>query len=522
MSIYFYENDPMAKGLSLIQAPLPQVDPTALPLSVVGGLPAERLYPAGTVEFSRLAAYATLLTTVHEAQQFTQALTKWHGGITLAVDVRAGVDLNAFYDRAGLHFFYAQDPVRGRPVYASDSPDVVSHECGHAILDALRPQYWQTPFDEVSAFHESTGDMVALLTTLAHPQVRAAALKAGLDKHNPAGDLAEELGAALNHTYGPQASPPDYLRSGINAFLYQPAESLPPRAPDPHLSSEPHSFSRVFTGAFYDILVGLYQAAAKGSPASDQALVQARQAAGRLLYAAIKVTPPQRNLFRAIATGMLNADRRLFDGAHASLLRDVFSRRRILPAPPAAVPMAEQLEEALQRFSVPAGMAPGAFGAADALSEVARQAEAAAERLAFEGGRAFHIQSVLHDEGATYVQMVSPRPHQLRGPDLGVADGVVFEVGEHLSVQFDRESGKATMGGLFRAEEDDVKALHVTVARLVAKRQVGHWAPGLPIVTLAEQARRKQPFYVAEDSRGVKRLYRVYFDCYRPGWVRGG
>jgi hypothetical protein len=513
MAIYLYENDPLAKGLGLEQVPMPQAQPAALPVSVVGGLPAEMLYPAGTVEFSRLAVYATVLTTVQEAQQFAPALTKWYAGITLSLDPRAGVDLNAFYDRAGLHFYYSQDPVRGKPVYASDSPDVVSHECGHAILDALRPQYWQAPFDEVSAFHESCGDMVAIMTTLCSPRVRAAALQAGIDLHNPVADLAEELGAAIYHTYGSQASSPDYLRSGINSFMYQPPESLPDSAPDSQLSSEPHSFSRVFTGAFYDILVGLYKATATGNAPSDQALIQARQTAGRLLYVAIKNTPPQRNLYRAIATGMLDADRQLFQGDHAELLTNVFSRRRILPIPPAAVMAPGALGGALQVFSLPRGMAPGAVIHTDALQDLTHQAESAAARLSFAGGGAFRVQNILQDDEYAYVQMVSSRPHQIRGEELGLANGVVFELGQHISIQLNRKSGKAVAGGAYEPGEDDVSALQRTVSRLVGKHKIGYRAPTLPLLTVADAACRKQPFYVAEDSRGVKRLYRIYFDC---------
>lgn len=522
MAIYFYENDPLAKGLSLVQVPSPQPTPTALPISITGGLPPERLYSPGTEEFSRWAAYATVLSTVEKAQEFAPSPTKWHGGITLVVDVRAGVDLNAGYDRTGLYFFYGSDPVRGRPAYTSDSPDVVSHECGHAILDALRPQYWDTPFEEVAAFHESFGDISALLTTLSRTNVVQAALDAGLDNHNPGADLAEELGTALYHIYGPDAAPPDYLRSGINDFKYQPPESLPKRAPDPLLSGEPHSFSRVFTGAFYDLLVGLFErikAQETGDPA--KALEEARSTAGRLVYGAVQRTRPQARFYRALAGAMLGADQRLFSGTYTPLLRDVFQKRQIPAAPPPKPRIAPELEPVLESFSFRRGIAPGELARREVMAEITNQAASVAGPLGFEAGRTLHVQQVFHDEGAIYVDMASPRPHQLRGAELGVADGAVVELGEMMSLEFDRESGKAVAGDIDRPTEEDVKFLHESVLRLVSKRQVGYRGRGLRPPTLAELMLRKQPFYVAEDARGVKRLYRAYFDCIRESQLNG-
>ena len=50
-------------------------------------------------------------------------------------------------------------------------------------------------------------------------------------------------------TEQPDAVDPDCLRNAVNSFTYQDPVNLPPMAPARQLSSEPHSFSRVFTGA---------------------------------------------------------------------------------------------------------------------------------------------------------------------------------------------------------------------------------------------------------------------------------
>jgi hypothetical protein len=60
-----------------------------------------------------------------------------------AVALDFGIDLNAFYDRQGLKFFHGS--AAGRTVFSGESPDVVCHELGHAVLDSLKPQLFDAP-----------------------------------------------------------------------------------------------------------------------------------------------------------------------------------------------------------------------------------------------------------------------------------------------------------------------------------------------------------------------------------------
>src|SRR5262249_51539123 len=62
----------------------------------------------------------------------------WEVGAVLPVDLDFGVDLNAFYDREGLKFFHGS--AAGRTVFSGESPDIVCHELGHALLDSFKPQ----------------------------------------------------------------------------------------------------------------------------------------------------------------------------------------------------------------------------------------------------------------------------------------------------------------------------------------------------------------------------------------------
>src|SRR5574341_1466453 len=89
--------------------------------------------------------------------------------------------------------------------------------------------------------------------TLDYPKVRAAMLaeNAGdLTKSNVVSRLAEQLARGLfDSGYAQAVDSPDALRDAVNKFRYRSPDTLPGRAPASRLSSESHSFSRVFTGA---------------------------------------------------------------------------------------------------------------------------------------------------------------------------------------------------------------------------------------------------------------------------------
>src|SRR5258708_3454697 len=99
---------------------------------------------------------------------------RWEVGAILPVDLDFGVDLNAFYDREGLKFFHGS--AAGRTVFSGESPDIVCHELGHALLDSFKPQLFDAASIEVAAFHESFGDMSAILSALQLPSVREGVL----------------------------------------------------------------------------------------------------------------------------------------------------------------------------------------------------------------------------------------------------------------------------------------------------------------------------------------------------------
>jgi len=309
--VRIYPNDPDAT-VGLTPATPSALEP-GLPAFIIEGrryAPAD--YAPGTLAFQYWQGEIALERVVRVWEDlFDRDFAAWHGGKPLHVKLRAGRDLNAFYDRKSLQFFFDKDKASGRTVYASESMDVVTHEAGHAILDIYQPGYWSSVDIETASFHEAFADCSALLTTLTDVAVRRQFLveSAGMARRsNLVSRLAEALGRAIYDNYGSGAvGDPTRLRDANNSYRYARPDTLPAGAPDDALAGEPHSFSRVFTGAFYDLLVWLLAREAKDDP-SEAGVERTRRLAGRLLGRAIETLPPGEARYLAVAFRMREID----------------------------------------------------------------------------------------------------------------------------------------------------------------------------------------------------------------------
>ncbi len=247
-------------------------------------------------------------------------------------------------------------------VNSAESVDVVTHEQGHAFLDAIRPDFFDVPFIEVGALHEAFGDCTAIVTALEDRLVRAAVLEATPDlaANQFVESLAEALGDAIEREFGPGNVDVGALRHALNTFQYADPTTLPPDAPSDQLSGEVHSFSRVFSGAFYDVIRNIYAA---GSRKGSTALRTASRKAGKLLVAAIRVVPAAPNTFTALGQRMLQVDVTSNRGANVAAIREAFEAHGMtLPAPATslAVPLARRTRagaspELRRRLAVPPG-----------------------------------------------------------------------------------------------------------------------------------------------------------------------
>ncbi len=336
-TILAWEDDPGAppSTRTAIVRPRPDLAAGPLPVGIHGAVPGAG--EPGTAPFRYWTAAESLRRTADYFGPLMPDGVTWFPtvGDTLMIGLDEGDDLNAYYDRAGLAFFH--HTVGDLTVHSGESPDVVAHETGHAVLDALRPQLWDAASAEVAGFHESFGDMTALLAGLQLESVRVGVLAetgGRLTRASRLSRLAEQLGWAIR-TVAPAAVDADCLRNAANRFFYQDPVTLPPSAPANVLSSESHSFSRVFTGAFLRVLAGIHRARPTRDPAG---LLAASTHAGQLLVAGVRAAPVVPAYYAQVAAHMLAAEIELFEGRYARALRSAFVRHGILaPAGAAAV-----------------------------------------------------------------------------------------------------------------------------------------------------------------------------------------
>ena len=359
LQVFTWESDPFAQAAPtdppvlatpiLSAAPvLSPTDPLPIKISTPPPKPAGQFSP-GTPEFR----YWTAAEALRRGGDFWNKMTgvtKWFRSVgkLLPVILDAGVDFNAFYDRHELEFFHGSVAGFGT-VFSGESPDIVCHELGHAILDTLRPALFNAGFIETAAFHESFGDMSAILSALQLQSVRLHVLAethGNLSRSSSLSRLAEQLGFAIRKIES-AAVERDCLRNAANSFFYRDPSTLPPSAPASALSSEPHSFSRVFTGAFLEVLAGLLNVRAAGNTPTEAELLQVSEKAATYLVEAIRSVPVVPAYYSQVAAAMVNAA----DPSDKNAVAGGFVHHGILslPAAAAAVAMKTKMTAVVQK-----------------------------------------------------------------------------------------------------------------------------------------------------------------------------
>jgi hypothetical protein len=339
---------PAAEEKTLVTGPVRYrlTDPGTIPVIKEEPLPAESIQPpvkvygfnGGGYEVETPAGQAAgVYMTIHNAIQgyngyAESPLAKWQAVPTLSVIPRAGKQLNAYYNRQVLAFFMSPSTFLGRDIYTSDSPDIIAHELGHAILDSFRPDLWSTANLEVWAFHESFGDVMSMVSALLHPEVAQAVLDAtggDLHKDNPVCCLAEQMAQCLHSTQNPVS-----LRNASNAYKYVSPLGLPDEGPDEKIIAEPHSFSRIMTGALYDCLITIYKDELSAGREPMIALMNAAKGLGWYVSRAAARVPLKGKFFNAFATTVLFVDHEFSKRYYHDRFKWIFEDRGLLPSGP--------------------------------------------------------------------------------------------------------------------------------------------------------------------------------------------
>lgn len=321
-------NDPKTKRL-IERIPLPN-KPDGMTFAVKnfkgGG------HSLNTKEGRAANVWVTMANTIKMVQNYSpRPLKKWAAVSALAVFPEAGRDLNAYYDRRSLRFFYAYIREMKKTLYTAESADIVAHELGHAILDALRRDLWSVQAKEIWAFHEAYADINAILAILQHDLILERMVdRDRITRRNIVSRLAEEMGDAIFIlTKGQDGRKPGALRDAINNFKYTAPERLPKEGPDDKLLGECHSFGRLFLGAWYEILIKTYLQEKKEKSPID-ALKTARDVMGKYVIQAMIDAPATPKFYNAVARNMLAIDKKSNDGLYQDIMTQVFKRRRIL------------------------------------------------------------------------------------------------------------------------------------------------------------------------------------------------
>jgi hypothetical protein len=353
VQIRIWEDDPFLTAVDgsdpvpaePIAVDVPQDDQPLLQTQTAETQPDPGIYQPSTPEFLWWNAASALDRGINFWGPLLPPGTQWTTMTQpLQVELDKGIDLNAYYSRdEGLNFFNQE--VGGINVFSGESPDVVCHELGHGILDAVKPELFDAASIEGAAFHEAFGDMSSMLSALQLPSMRQFVLEqtgGQLNANSRLSQLARQLGWAIRQL-APTAVDSDCLRNACNRFFYQDPMGLPPSAPANQLSSEAHSFSRVFSGAFLDVLARMFQTALGNSPPDEGKLEAVSVDAGRLLIEGVRLASVGPAFYGQVAAGMLQADQTLNGGRYRVALSSSFVQRGIL-APAAAVALTKDLK----------------------------------------------------------------------------------------------------------------------------------------------------------------------------------
>ena len=501
MTINFIPNDPLVTDPPMrAVAARPDRAATKAGFAVQGNEPQAR-YAPGTTGFVRWQArQAAILAVEAWEKALGKPFTTWAAEVPdpkrLALAPDAGDDLNAYYDRTSVSFFHHD--IGATVAYSGASTDVVAHEVGHGVLDALRPDLWDTNYLEVGGFHEGFGDVTAIITALNDRKTRLAVLAASpnLGTANVVEATAEDLSNAIRLVLGPQ-HPAAKPRRALNTFQWQLPSTMPSNGGPDVMIAEVHSIARIITGCFWDVLRAIFAA----NPTKTEAtLWTATKTAAQIFHAGSANAPEVPRFFRAVGRAMVLADASQFAGAHRDLIGAAFAGHG-LPLGSNAM-LAPEFE-----LAGPAPKAAAAMSLAPATNKHLRS------MLQVPAGVKLSVAPAGVDASAASVRYRLP-------VDLGDVDprlrGVTAMADVHTLVG--ASGGRAALLGAAPLVEENAQAVRTFVSSLLAHGQIA-----LPTPRGARRSERagivatkggeERPTHVVAGSGKSRVVQRVAFRC---------
>ena len=322
--ISFIPNDPLAvDAIPLRKAEARPDRPSGRAGFTVEGTAPEEVSQPGEPGFVRWQARQAAILAVEAWEEvIEEPITSWapQAANPMRLVPDKGEQMNAFYDRRSVSFFHKFRD--GETTFSGASTDVVAHEVGHALLDAIRPDLWDSMFLESGGFHEAFGDVTALVTALSDRATREKLLDVAPDlgTANFVEATAEDLSDTIRRVLG-AAHPASKPRRALNTFQWQLPQTMPTQGGPDVMIGEVHSIARIITGCFWDLLRALF--AASGT-ATQAGLWSVTRTAAQLFYEGAKTAPDVPRFFRSVGRSMVLADDALNGGAHRQLIGQAF------------------------------------------------------------------------------------------------------------------------------------------------------------------------------------------------------
>jgi AcrR family transcriptional regulator len=431
MPILFVTNDPEAKKCPKPRAIAPAGKRGSGKTDFdVGPLPAEKVWPANSDEFLVWQCREAVMRALLTWEKIAGPLAHWQGSARrkkLKVIVDEGEDLNAYYDRDSVGYYHFRSKKTGRLRRFAASVEVVSHEVGHAFLDAMRPELWSSNYPEPNAFHEAFGDCIAILTSLADVDVRKALLKQDpkLSRTNFVETLMESLANGIrdNDAKHNAAKP----RHGKNAYRWVLPTTLPDDGGPGVLINEIHSYGQVFVGCFYDTLRNVFAMQARHD---QESLWTAAELVGELLARAARKAPHTPRFFQSVGRAMTLEDNVLHGGAHHDAIRDAFGAHDILLGSNAVLAPRTSLKGAAPKTARAAKQPLAKATLDDLRSRLGLSPRAALRMRSYDLGGT-RINEAIHDR-AVPLKGLSPRLAKVSA--VGVEPSMIGESNRHAAV----------------------------------------------------------------------------------------
>lgn len=232
---------------------------------------------------------------------------------------------NAVYDHKehALHFGFFEE--KERQLFTCRSADIVAHKAGHVALALIKPQWLSSSHSQTIAMHESFGDVAAICFLHRLPEMPGMMLQAAegsLQREKFFSSVSEGFCQGIgNLECG--------IRNADNDLTMD------------HAGIEPHELSKVFTGAFYDILVLFYELEKKRSAeiirhpgetrAHEGILKQEGVRLARLLIRGILEAPDENATFVDVVKTMMSCE---FDDERRQIIQSQFLLRGLSLLPP--------------------------------------------------------------------------------------------------------------------------------------------------------------------------------------------